>query len=174
VSIGLVELQVVTLAVPSPRPPHRRLFCRAVRQRRQPRGDPLVALGDLAVMEPVQLVGLLQGEEVLRPPRPLQRPGDLLLASMALLVARRASRPGSRSPWRMASMIAGPVTPVMSLTTSASFTSIGTRALQRTHADSRCAQPSVRGRLATHQVAASLAARRGLFRVLIRTYSLAA
>ena len=43
-----------------------------------------------------------------------------------------------------------------------------------TYAAGGCTDPNVRGRLTTHQVAASPAARRGLLRVLIRTYSLAA
>ena len=50
--------------------------------------DLLVALGDLAVMELVQIVRLPQLEEMFGPPRSFQRQGNLVLAAMTSLIAQ--------------------------------------------------------------------------------------
>jgi hypothetical protein len=48
--------------------------------------DLLVALGDLPMMELVQLMRLPQLEEMFGPPRSLQREGNLILAGMTALI----------------------------------------------------------------------------------------
>ena len=60
---------------------------------------------------PVRRQGLAQGEEVLRPVVPHERFGDGLPGGLDAAVAVRASTCGSRSPARIASRMARPVTP---------------------------------------------------------------
>jgi hypothetical protein len=58
------------------------LFAGPVRQAFQFRFNPVVALGDLLVMEMVQIVRLPQLEEMFGPPRSLQRQCNLIFAGM--------------------------------------------------------------------------------------------
>ena len=58
------------------------LLFRPVGELRQFRLDLVVALGDLPMMELVQLVRLPKLEEMLGPPRSFQREGNLVLAVM--------------------------------------------------------------------------------------------
>ena len=61
-----------------------RFLPRPVGELGQFRLDPLVALGDLAMVELVQRVRLLKLEEMFGPPCSVQRKGNLWLAVMAL------------------------------------------------------------------------------------------
>ena len=67
------------------------LLAGPVGELRQLRLDLPVALVDLAMVELVQVVGLPQLEEVLGPPCPLQRQGDL---APRALMALRMAQPG--------------------------------------------------------------------------------
>ena len=62
------------------------LFSRPVREPFEFRLDLLVALGDLPMMELVQLIGLPQLEEVFGPPRSFQRKGYLFLTVLTSLI----------------------------------------------------------------------------------------
>jgi hypothetical protein len=62
------------------------LFSRRVRQACEFRLNLVVALGDLLVMELVEIVCLPQFEEMFGPPRSLQREGDLIFAGMTALM----------------------------------------------------------------------------------------
>ena len=83
-----------------------------------------VALGNLILIEPVQLEGLGQLEDVLFPPVALQRLGNGCLVGFDPGSRNCASCRGSRWPSTMASMMSMPVLPVISLMTWWSFTFI--------------------------------------------------
>ena len=81
-----VEPDVVALAPALPRLDSVRLLSRPVGEIGQFGFDLLVALGDLPMMELVQLVRLPQLEEMFGPPRSLQREGNLILAGLTALI----------------------------------------------------------------------------------------
>ena len=132
-----LEPDVVALAPSLPRLDTVCLLVRPVGEIGQFCFDLLVALGDLPMMELVQLIGLPQLEEMFGPPRSLQRKGYLFLTVLTASSRSWASLTGSRWPSRMAPMIDMPVTPVMSLTTCVSLGERKVKAYPRIQTDPR-------------------------------------
>ena len=85
---GRLEPHVVALAPALPRLDNPSLFSRPVGEIGQFCLDLLVALGDLSMMELVQLIGLPKLEKMLGPPRSFQRKGYLFLTVLTSLMAQ--------------------------------------------------------------------------------------
>src|SRR5208283_1318699 len=83
-----LEPDVVALAPALPRLDSARLLSRPVGEFGQLCFDLLVALGDLPMMELVQLIGLPKLEEMFGPPRSVQRKGYLFLTVLTSLIAQ--------------------------------------------------------------------------------------
>src|SRR5712692_63486 len=123
-----MEAHVVVLATVSPRPGLKRLASRTVGQPRQLFCETLIAFRDLLVVKTIQRIRLLQGEQMLWPPSTTNALAYSFALFLQLGSRKLANCSAPRSPWRIASMILVPVSPMISAATSVSLTFICSKA----------------------------------------------